>query len=507
MLLQVVELVGPEDVDDDSKISSSGARKMALGRFCGEGLAGWIINDGQQGSKYWVRRSDPSMPYVIGLTGGIASGKTTLAAMLAEKGAAVIDCDKLGHLAYTKGSETFEQVVQAFGSTVVDPETGEINRRQLGAMVFGGDGTGLQTLNGIVWPAIRRLVTAEVKRAGSEGAKVCVVEAAVLLEAGWDDMADEVWAVIVSESSAVERLMKRNGLSEEAAKQRLGSQMNNTQRISRAHLILCNQWDLAEARRQVDMAWDGMQRRSCRVLLGCRHGASPPPGATEGEVFMWAEWCSATEALDVAPSASVDWFRRLWGLYTARGRFYHNLSHVEHVLSVVSSSGVKPERPPLLTMAIFFHDAIYDPARTDSEARSSELFLEFAAATMPARPPVEREMVAKWILQTAGHVESAEDGEVSGDLGLLLDADLAILGSCPALYARYTEAIRREFSHLGEAEWITGRSDFITRVLSRRSVFSTPSLAGLLEERARANMVRELERLRAMASVYKLPGF
>jgi phosphopantetheine adenylyltransferase len=88
--LQVIELVGPEDADEANKISSSGARRMLLGRFCGEGLPEWLLEGGQQGSKDWIRESPVDCPYVIGLTGGIASGKSTLTAMLAEMGAAVV---------------------------------------------------------------------------------------------------------------------------------------------------------------------------------------------------------------------------------------------------------------------------------------------------------------------------------------------------------------------------------------------------------------------------------
>jgi phosphopantetheine adenylyltransferase/dephospho-CoA kinase len=147
-----------------------------------------------------------------------------------------IDCDKLGHRAYVKGTDTFDKVVAAFGAGIVDPQSGEIDRRQLGAAVFGGDGTGLSKLNGIVWPAIRRLVKEELGRLGSNGTRLCVVEAAVLLEAGWDDVVDEVWAVTVPEATAVARLVARNGLSEEAALQRIRSQMRNEDRLLRAQV-------------------------------------------------------------------------------------------------------------------------------------------------------------------------------------------------------------------------------------------------------------------------------
>ena len=101
--VHVVDLVGPQDADEASKISSSGARRMLLGRFCGEGLPHWLADGGRQGSAGWVRGSAPGTPYVIGLTGGIASGKSTLSAMLAEKGAAVVRCPALHALGWGKG--------------------------------------------------------------------------------------------------------------------------------------------------------------------------------------------------------------------------------------------------------------------------------------------------------------------------------------------------------------------------------------------------------------------
>ena len=90
LAVRVVDLVGPQDADEASKISSSGARRLLLGRFCGEGLPRWLAEGGQQGAAGWVRGSPPEWPYVVGLTGGIASGKSTISAMLQEWGAAVV---------------------------------------------------------------------------------------------------------------------------------------------------------------------------------------------------------------------------------------------------------------------------------------------------------------------------------------------------------------------------------------------------------------------------------
>ena len=130
------------------------------------------------------------------------------------------------HLAYCKGSETFDKVVAEFGAGVVDAASGEIDRRALGPIVFG-DLAKLQALNGIVWPAIRALALAELRAMRARGVDACVMEAAVLLEAGWDDFVDELWVVVVPEDVACARLAARNALAPEAALQRIRAQMTN----------------------------------------------------------------------------------------------------------------------------------------------------------------------------------------------------------------------------------------------------------------------------------------
>ena len=133
---------------------------------------------------------------IIGLTGGIASGKSTAAKRLGEWGAHVIDADQLGHRAYLKDTPAFHAVVAAFGGDTVG-EDGEIDRRVLGGKVFG-DPAKLKLLTDIVWPAIRDLAADEIQSVQSaEPERIIVLEAAVLLEAGWQDLVDEIWATVV----------------------------------------------------------------------------------------------------------------------------------------------------------------------------------------------------------------------------------------------------------------------------------------------------------------------
>ena len=175
---------------------------------------------------------------VIGLTGGIASGKSTVARLLAERGAVVVDADKLGHRAYQRDRPAFAQVVAAFGPDVVGAD-GEIDRRALGAKVFG-DANAMRRLTDIVWPAILALAKDQIAAARRAGAAVAVLEAAVLLEAGWQSEVDEVWAVAVPPQVAVRRATARDGVDAEAVRARIAAQLSNEERAAKADVVIEN---------------------------------------------------------------------------------------------------------------------------------------------------------------------------------------------------------------------------------------------------------------------------
>ncbi len=191
---------------------------------------------------------------IIGLTGGIASGKSTAAAYLGEKGASVIDADKLGHQAYEPDTDAFAQVVAAFGPEVVGAD-GQIDRKVLGGKVFG-DPAALDRLTGIIWPEIGRLALAEfeVARAARPDAPI-VLEAAVMLEAGWEPMVDEVWVVIVEPDTAVARATARDGVEEEAVRKRIAAQLSNDERRAKADIVIDNSGDEAALLAQLDAQW------------------------------------------------------------------------------------------------------------------------------------------------------------------------------------------------------------------------------------------------------------
>ncbi|MFW6094033.1 MAG: dephospho-CoA kinase [Pseudomonadota bacterium] len=190
----------------------------------------------------------------IGLTGGIASGKSTVASYLEQLGAHVIDADRLGHRVYEPDTPGFVKVVEAFGSDVVGAD-GRIDRKVLGGKVFG-EPERLNQLTDIVWPEIRRLAETEMAAATeADPRRVVVLEAAVLLEAGWEAAVDEVWAVVVPPEVAVARAAARDGLSEDEVQRRIDAQMSNAERRARADVIIDNAADTETLLAQVDREW------------------------------------------------------------------------------------------------------------------------------------------------------------------------------------------------------------------------------------------------------------
>lgn len=197
--------------------------------------------------------------HVIGLTGGIASGKSTVTRFFKDREIPVIDADILGHRTYDPGTDTFAAVVSTFGQDLVAAD-GTIDRRVLGAKVFGKPDE-LKRLTDIVWPGIRRLASEALSEFEAAGNMLVVLEAAVLFEAGWEDLVHEVWVVVVEPDLAVERLATRNGLDATAARARIDSQLSNDERISRSNVVITNNGTLDELEAGIQRAWDALQER------------------------------------------------------------------------------------------------------------------------------------------------------------------------------------------------------------------------------------------------------
>jgi len=194
---------------------------------------------------------------IICLTGGIAAGKSTAARYFATRGAKVIDADQLGHATYKAGTAANDRLVETFGDAV-RAEDGGIDRKALGGMVFGKP-EALKQLTDIVWPEIRLLAEAQTQSLLKEDpSAIVILEAAVLFEAGWEDIGDATWVVITEPEVAIARAMARDGLTREAVEKRLSSQLSNADRAARADLVIENNTLEADFLAALDAAWLGI---------------------------------------------------------------------------------------------------------------------------------------------------------------------------------------------------------------------------------------------------------
>lgn len=194
---------------------------------------------------------------VIGLTGGIGSGKSTVSQFLRELGAVLIDADKAGHEAYQPNTETWREVVAAFGEQILTPD-GEIDRKKLGGIVFSSPES-LARLNLIVHPRMYEMMKAQIEEYRQRGVDVVVLEAAILLEAGWTPLVDEVWVTVAPESTVVERTRERTGLPEEQILARIRSQMSSEERAKHADVVINNDGTQDELKAKVKELWEGIR--------------------------------------------------------------------------------------------------------------------------------------------------------------------------------------------------------------------------------------------------------
>ena len=208
-----------------------------------------------QGARCFRDNEGGNAMQVIGLTGGIASGKSLVSEVLRDEyEATVISGDELGHQAYLPDTDAWKDIIARWGEGVMNAETREIDRRQLGGIVFA-DPAELTALNEITWPRIRALAEKTISDLRESGVKIAVLEAAIMIEAGWTDLCDELWVTQASEEDAISRLQSRNGLTEEQARQRINSQLSNKEREDYADVLLQNTGTIEELRIRVGELW------------------------------------------------------------------------------------------------------------------------------------------------------------------------------------------------------------------------------------------------------------
>jgi dephospho-CoA kinase len=197
------------------------------------------------------------MTIVIGLTGGIGSGKSTISGYLAELGAAVIDADKVGHEAFQQGTQAWRDVVEAFGQGIVAP-TGEIDRKKLGQIVFDKPES-RERLNRIMWSRIWEMIAGKIDAYRRQGTGVVVLEAFGLIEAGWAPLVDRVWVTVASEKAVLERLRLQRQLRESDTLVRIRSQPSNEERSKHADIVIENEGSPEAVRAAVKRHWESLK--------------------------------------------------------------------------------------------------------------------------------------------------------------------------------------------------------------------------------------------------------
>ncbi len=190
---------------------------------------------------------------VIGLTGGIGTGKSYVAHVLKNMGACLVNADLLGHELYEPGRQGWCQVTSAFGEGVLSDDR-RIDRSKLGEIVFN-DSASLEQLNSIMHPLIFRLAEKRIEDLSRDGASVVVLEAALLIEADWVSLVDEIWVTVSNEDDVVNRIKERNGLSEDAIRARMSAQMSQVERVLHADIVIENGESLADLDIQIQDLW------------------------------------------------------------------------------------------------------------------------------------------------------------------------------------------------------------------------------------------------------------
>lgn len=190
----------------------------------------------------------------VGLTGGIACGKSTVARMLAEKGAVLIDFDEIAHAVEEPEGPVWREIIRRFGEEILHEDL-SIDRRKLGSIVFA-DRAKLELLNSLVHPAVfeewqRRLAEIRARRADA----IVVSDIPLLIEAGLKEMVDLVLLVCITPEEQIRRVMARDGYRREEAERRLASQMPIEEKLPAADIVICNGGSLEETRRTVCTVW------------------------------------------------------------------------------------------------------------------------------------------------------------------------------------------------------------------------------------------------------------
>lgn len=188
---------------------------------------------------------------VLGVTGGTGTGKSTVTGILKKMGCEVIDADKIAKSLQRKGTAVFREIVEYFGEEAVDKETGELDRGRLSKRVFDSPGD-LLVLNRIVHKAVAKEIKRRLTVLRKRDVACTVLDVPIPVENGFFDVSDCVWAVVANDDLRIERLMERNGYTEEEAERRIAAQLSNSEYAALADVVIDNEGTYEELERLVD---------------------------------------------------------------------------------------------------------------------------------------------------------------------------------------------------------------------------------------------------------------
>lgn len=192
---------------------------------------------------------------LIGLTGGIGSGKSTVSARLSERGAVIVDADAIVKELQRAGTPVFEAMVDRFGGQIVGSD-GELDRAAVAAIVFA-DSVALADLGAIVHPPTQMEIFRRVEEQ-REGDRTVILDVPLLVESGWSDLAGTI-VVDLDHDTAVERLVRYRDFEAEDARRRIASQVSREQRVAAADFVVDNTGSLADLNREIERAWNWLQ--------------------------------------------------------------------------------------------------------------------------------------------------------------------------------------------------------------------------------------------------------
>ncbi len=194
------------------------------------------------------------MKIVIGLTGNIGTGKTTISNILAKLGATIINADQIGHELLQPKTQTWHKIVSTFGKDILKANN-EIDRRKLGEIVFNNP-QALAILNQIMHPEMYHRTKERIETEQKKGAKVIVLEAPLLIEAGWTNLVDQIWLATAPKEVIIERLKKEKGWDETQILARLNSQLPQEEKIKRAQVVIDTNCSLSQLETKVTQLWE-----------------------------------------------------------------------------------------------------------------------------------------------------------------------------------------------------------------------------------------------------------